>query len=396
MDSKKNIIIIGVIFLLIILFADFLSQIFPLFKFIDELIPVILGGLLLLKVFRKKFSKKNNKILYNTLIISICLIIVGTIGVLGNLIYDYQSFSSIISDLIVVFKGFVTYVLATFLFTDDVFEENKVLINTIIRGITVAFFILIIINSIYPIYAIEDQRFGISSQKLMFSAPTYLATFGVCLVVLLSRFLGDYKGNFYYIIMANVIIAATLRSKGLMFIAVYIFLFIYLIIKKKKLSKKMILAIGVLSLLVGGAQMFRYLSNPDWARSVLMINSFNVANDHFPLGSGFATFATWESGESYSPVYEHYGIDTIWGIQPDNYSFIGDTYWPAIIGQFGYIGLIFVLIIIFKIYQNISLEKNRFKYFQRLNVLIYLLILSTSETSFMSPVGPILCLLMVI
>ena len=115
-----------------------------------------------------------------------------------------------------------------------------------------------------------------------------------------------------------------------------------------------------------------------------------------PLGSGFATFATWESGESYSPLYERYGLNTIWGLQEDDYSFVGDTYWPAIIGQFGYFGLLLILMVIYKIYQTISLEGNKFKYFQRLVALVYLLILSTSETSFMSPVGPLLCLLMVI
>ena len=146
----------------------------------------------------------------------------------------------------------------------------------------------------------------------------------------------------------------------------------------------MLIIIGCVGVLIGSTQMHKYISNPDWARSALMINSFNVANDHFPLGGGFATFATWESGESYSPLYEKYGLDQIWGLQPDDYGFVGDTYWPAIIGQFGYIGLALVLFAIVIIFLNISMEQNRFKYFQRMSVLAYLLILSTAETSFIT------------
>ena len=399
MNFKKVVgIIIGLGLFNVILFADFLMQIHPIFKMIDELIPVVLGIYTVIKLIKYKFKLKDisHQQSINLWMICFCLVGVAILGILGNYVYAYQSLVPIVSDMIVVFKGFITYVCATLLFTDDILEDYKLIINILLRGITIAFALLVLMNYVYPIYPIEGERLGISSQQLMFSAPTYLATFGVCLVVLLSRFLGDYKGNIYFIILANLVIASTLRSKALMFIAVYFFLFVFLIIFNKKLTKKVILVIALLGVLVGGYQIKTYVENPDWARSALMINSFKVANDHFPLGSGFATFATWESGESYSPLYERYGLNTIWGLQEDDYSFVGDTYWPAIIGQFGYFGLLFILMVIYKIYQTISLEENKFKYFQRLVALVYLLILSTSETSFMSPVGPLLCLLMVI
>ncbi len=398
METRQSIIksfIIGTV-LIIVLFSDFLSQISPMFKFIDELIPVCLGVALIIKFLIGKFVMPDYKVVNNLIISCCCLTGVALIGMVSNMFFNYQAFNSVLADFLIVFKGFITYVLSSLLFLGDPFQNIKGSINTVLKGVTLGVFILVLINYVYPIYPIEDQRMGIDSQRLMFTAPTYLATFGVCLVVLLSRFLEEDKTNFYYICLANFLIASTLRSKGLMFIAVYALLFVFIIVKKKRLTRKMLLSVGLVGLLIGGAQMHKYLSNPDWARSALMINSFHVANDHFPLGSGFATFATWESGESYSPLYEKYGLDQVWGLQPDNYGFVGDTYWPAIIAQFGYIGLVLILIVLYKIFQNISLERNKYKYIQRLSVLGYLLILSTAETSFMSPVGPLLCLLLVI
>ena len=75
---------------------------------------------------------------------------------------------------------------------------------------------------------------------------------------------------------------------------------------------------------------------------------------------------------------------------------VGDTYWPAILGQFGFIGLISVVVILIMIYKNICINKDKYKYFQQLSILLYLLVLSTGETSFMSPIATLLCVIMAI
>lgn len=387
---------LGVLLLLLILFEDFLASINPVFKIVDELIPIALFALLGGKTFKGNLKDTSKLNIFRFILISGALLTVFLLGICGNLIFVYQKKVAILTDIITVFKGFATYLLATFVFSEDILENNKRVLNILLRAVTISTVVVLALNYIYPLYPTYDERLGIVSQQLFFTAPTYLATFGVCLVVLLSRFLETYRGNLYYIGLASLLIGATLRSKGLMFIVVYAVLFIFIMIKNKRVTTKLIISIAIIGTLVGGYQINRYVSNPDWARPALMINSFKVANDHLPLGSGFATFATWESGKNYSPLYEKYGLNQIWGLQPDDYSFVGDTYWPAIIGQFGYIGLLLVLFVIWQIYKGISKEKNKYRYFQHICILVYLLILSTSETSFMSPVGPLLCLLLVI
>ena len=83
------------------------------------------------------------------------------------------------------------------------------------------------------------------------------------------------------------------------------------------------------------------------ARFVLYATSFQVFYDYFPLGSGFASFATFASGAYYSHIYQEYEIDGIWGISKSYHSFISDTYYPSL-AQFGIVGI--VLFILFWIY----------------------------------------------
>ena len=83
------------------------------------------------------------------------------------------------------------------------------------------------------------------------------------------------------------------------------------------------------------------------ARFVLYATSFQVFYDYFPLGCGFASFATFASGAYYSHIYKEYEIDGIWGISKSYHSFISDTYYPSL-AQFGIVGI--VLFILFWIY----------------------------------------------
>lgn len=76
-------------------------------------------------------------------------------------------------------------------------------------------------------------------------------------------------------------------------------------------------------------------------RTVLSIQSFNIAADRFPLGSGGGTYASPPSFQlGYSEVYVKYGVSDLWGATPDNPNFLVDVFWPKIIAQAGVIGLL--------------------------------------------------------
>ena len=122
-----------------------------------------------------------------------------------------------------------------------------------------------------------------------------------------------------------------------------------------------------------------------------MQDSLTIAGQLFPLGSGFATFGTYMSGEYYSPLYYEYGLNTVWGLWPSNPTFVSDSFWPAILAQFGFIGLVVLVYLLVETGKSIAGDAGakgiRFAAFG--TVPIYLLIPEhVPDASFFNFYGP--------
>jgi hypothetical protein len=100
-----------------------------------------------------------------------------------------------------------------------------------------------------------------------------------------------------------------------------------------------VLATPVASVVTTTYQDYLGNGNPE-ARTVLTVDSFKVAADHFPGGAGFGRFASAVAATNYSPEYVARGYPTIWGLGQtrENGRFLTDTEWPAIIGESGFLG----------------------------------------------------------
>jgi hypothetical protein len=85
----------------------------------------------------------------------------------------------------------------------------------------------------------------------------------------------------------------------------------------------------------------QYILVPDSmsvARNALYQMAGRIAVHHFPLGVGFGRYGSWLSRVHYSPIYEAYGLDTVWGLGPGQ-NFLTDTFWPMVLGETGVLGL---------------------------------------------------------
>ena len=89
------------------------------------------------------------------------------------------------------------------------------------------------------------------------------------------------------------------------------------------------------------------------ARTVLTVDSFDVAAQHFPLGAGFGRFGSAVAASTYSPEYVERGYPEIWGLgmTPESGRFLTDTEWPAIIGESGFVGAVAFALGLFRIYR---------------------------------------------
>lgn len=380
-DRLKNIILVIMFYILI--FQNALENYFKAFGILDEAISLIL---LLYGIYMIIFNSKKVKIDKHNVQIIICSIVIGAIGLTGNMIYKYQETIPLIKDGIALFKGIITYICVPMFFMNLKVSDYLEIINKHLKIISVSVLILVLGNFIFDIFPYYEIRFGIKSQQIFFSHPTYLASFSALLVGLLSVNLKKHKENKIYIFISLVILTTTLRFKAIAFIPIYMYMFYIVIIKERKLQIKDIVILCILGGIFAITQIREYVQNPDWARSALSITSLKIGKDHFPIGTGFGTYASWVSGESYSKIYDIYGLNKVWGLSSDFYWFVADTFWPMIIGQFGFIGLAIYTFIIYKIYRNIKNNDNLYYYFGQILLLLYLLVLSVAEASFSGPI----------
>lgn len=78
-------------------------------------------------------------------------------------------------------------------------------------------------------------------------------------------------------------------------------------------------------------------------RVSLYQTAVDILKDFFPLGSGFASFATHASGLYYSQLYAEYGLSTVDGLTPHNWFSVAGAYYPSL-AQFGILGIGFYLL----------------------------------------------------
>ena len=380
-SNKDKIILISLFYFMI--FQNVLENYFNIFGILDEAMSaaiVIIAIINILSSRRKYVICKNNK----KILVSVLALII--IGIIGNLKTDYQTMIPALKDAVCVLKGIITYVFIPLCLSNLNLDEYLTTMNNHLKFITGLVFLTVIANLLFDIFPYYEIRFGIKSQQIFFTHPTYLASFSVIIIILLSVNLREHEENKKYIILMLLVLASKLRFKSIAFIPIYMYLY-YIVFKKQR--KLQLLDVGILCVLGGVfaiSQVMEYFNNPDWARNVLTMNSLNIAKDNFPIGTGFGTYASWASGESYSNIYYDYNISTTWGISPDFYEFIADTFWPMIIGQFGVLGLGIYIYILLRIYKNIINNDNLDYYFGQILALLYLIILSIAEASFSGPI----------
>ncbi len=84
-----------------------------------------------------------------------------------------------------------------------------------------------------------------------------------------------------------------------------------------------------------------YFASESAARTVITVDSFDVASGYFPLGAGFGRFGSFIAGDQYSPEYVARDYPLIYGLgnTPERGNrWLTDTQWPAIIGEGGFVG----------------------------------------------------------
>lgn len=372
--------LIVILFFYALIFQNLIQNIIPIFKYLDELfVPIAIFYMVYSLITRRKIAKKD-------MVIYVSLMIVVIIGVLSNIMYNYQKVNAVIGDILIFLKFFAALYVGKIIKEKGYLKEGEILKHA--KFIICILGILTIFNYVFKLFP-SDMRYGIMSNRLFYSHTTYLAATSIILLGIIIKY--DNKIFNMWGIIAIIILFTTLRVKAMGCIVVFILITHFVRKNEKPISIKMLAIIGILVLAVSYNQIVYYfVQNSDFARSILTTKAFEIASDHFPLGTGFGTYASYMSGEYYSPIYYKYGMSNVYGLQETEPSFVSDVFWPMIIGQFGYIGLIAYAVCIYGIYKKIKLSFKKVKiynYASMLCLFIYLLISSTSESAFVNPMS---------
>ena len=235
-----------------------------------------------------------------------------------------------------------------------------------------------------------EYGYGIKSTVLFYGHPTYFA--GIC--AFLIAVMTIYHVNKYkvYILMDLMMMVFTLRSKAIVSAIVYILL--YIIVKKMhgKLKIWQIVIAAIIGVACAWSQIYFYFINlrGQSAQSVMLLTSFLIMRDYFPIGAGFAAYASHGAAVNYSPVYSQYGFELIYELRNSTEgTFFDDQFWPIIFGQTGVVGTIcyiYMLVFLFKKIQKLY-KINVDAYISGLFAFMYLLISSIAEPAFNNSVA---------
>ncbi len=364
----------GFLFFLL-LFQNPLEGTFSVMKLTDEVLALLGIPLLICRVLKTGSLRLKG----TTVGMAVALLGFVLTGILGNCLWRYQPWAAVLRDLYTNMKFYLALVSGAVLLR----REQGALADCA-RGATVVLVSLLVLDRIWFLFPTGEQRYGIRVSRLIYSHATYLAGAAVFLLGILTLYFE--KRNRGYIALCLTVLLFTLRGKALAGALVYCVLYYLLLSKRKNLKLRHLLLMGAAGLAAAGQQISYYYIELQGrsARSVLTQTAFQILEDYFPLGTGFGTYASNAAADPYSPVYVRYGFLRVPELSGQGVNFFDDTFWPIILGQTGFLGTIFYLILLGLLFWRVLQRKiiSRNAYAAGIFLVLYLLISTTSEPAF--------------
>ena len=395
------------VILYMFVFQFAIMQYLTVFKYLDELYAVLSIPLFfwayrtrLKDLFSNSIKKKVGNIqhirqLLKTtkikLLIAISIFVL--IGLIGNIVYGYQGFIPIAIDVLLNVKFVLGIFTTYYIFKSINIMDYKKEISKHVHIIIMVLVVLLLVDIVFEVFPCYEIRYGLRSKQLYYTHPTELASVSFFLLLINVFFSEKYdKKEIIFIILASILVASSLRLKAIAIVVVFLVIWFWIGLMKKQLKPWHILVFAPVAIYIAWDQVYFYFFSDvsrETVRGALSFTSIEILKDYFPIGTGLGTFASAPSGDYYSKVYEIYGISDIWGLTPEWPEFVSDCFWPMILGQTGFLGLVtyvYILVVLFK-ELNKSFGTNKRVYLAGLGALVYLVISSVAESAFVNPLA---------
>lgn len=326
------------------------------FGFYDELVAGVFFVALTVRAVKKGIPREYFKD------VALFLLFLG-VGFVGTALNNIQPMSAVFEDVVACSKFVVAlYGAKVLLDRHDALEvlasleRLSYLLIAILFSLTV--FDLALPNTLFQ--AGYDDSLGLRCVRLFYYHPAVLAQVAVILLAVISA--NPSKRNTGYRVMALAILAATGTGKAFGFVFLYLFICGYGRMKSRTAKAAVALCAILCVMLVGCDSLGEYYGNEASARYTLTSDSLDIARENAPIGLGFATFGSAAAASHYSPIYVGLGYLGHYGLGYVNSTFLTDTFWPALFGEFGYLGTLsfigFMLFLIKRCLFLFSINRN--------------------------------------
>lgn len=408
--SASRISLLPLIWLLV--FQNPLERLWGPFSYIDEaaaLVGVFLCAYDIVILRRCRITKQMLRFT-----IPLCIFVLA--GLAGNLIYRYQPLSAVVIDLYTNLKFFFAVLTGYYLFRDADWESVKRQAVLHAKIILVILLCVFLADQILDLF-VSEYRYGLKSAQLFYHHPTYLAGALAFLLALLTLFYD--RKSIPFLAIAVFLMVFTLRSKSIASAAAYVAMFVFFLLLRRTLKLWHVAILGAACVIIAWPQIrFYFIELSDLsARSILLTTSFLIMKDYFPIGTGFAAYASSEAAKHYSPVYYKYGFHNHFELRDINdldnalrliqehdwlsevyqewpellyqEPYLSDSFWPIIFGQTGVIGTAaFVVLLCLILKKCFALNKrDLYAYVSVLFIFVYLFISSMAEPAFHNSVA---------
>lgn len=301
------------------------------------------------------------------------------IGIIGNCLYKYAlNFQPIVRDIIGCMKFSLGFYACRCIKIDQrialSFKRKTIgWIKLIAVVICVCGFLSLFIDIGMSQASV---RGGIHPYMFLFSHPTALVYSSVVVICLLNASERNNDQTLYIALLSAVIIL-TMRTKGIAFVAAFVFMRYS---RKWMRNVKYLYWLGAIIAIFSASysQLQMYVSWSDSGREVLYIGAFNLLFKCFPFGSGFGTYASHISGRYISGVYDFIYHYQFWNNDGGATAVLGDAGYPYYIGQFGVLGITLVIYGLYRLIKKNVLADKKYR-FSAVLLLIYIGIALTSE-----------------
>lgn len=359
------------LFIIAFVFQQKLSEIIPVFNYLDEtcaLLLFILG--LFNQIYCKKCMAKSD------VISLICLTCSIFLGMIASFIYGYQNaYYTLLGGFMHVKFFFLMFGIKWLAEDFARFDAIIVLKNTCFASLLFILFADVINRIVY----------GFSFMAMLDTCSKMI--FLIAGIYITSERL---ESKLILTVGGCVLLYLTGRAKAYAGILMIIALYVWMVNLNKKIKLFDMLLLGIGAIALAWNKIYFYYvwgAAHNYARAVLTMTGIKIANDYFPLGTGFGTYASYVAAEQYSPVYYIYGISEHYEMGVNTQMFLLDTYWPSVMGEMGWGGVIFLIAILFIIFMKVQVlyKNNRNIYYACMLSFLYMIITTFEETGFMQP-----------